>query len=241
MFDKHFEAFLADTPEARDLHFWLRYQVYCTETKWEDASRFPDQRETDEYDDSSIAFLVRRKKKLDWTATMRLVVGSIDEIPVSRHAPVDLDRMPSAARERIGEFSRLCLIGKYRRSTRSSDEAVPIVRDLDDSFLQSASRLSESWILLGLIRAAYAYSRIRGIDYWIFLIADSLARIIRRSGFDIDPIGEAVEHRGLRRPYLFSVVHGAEHMSARSPQAYAMFHRQPAYHFFSDLCRDAIA
>src|SRR5215472_11899079 len=195
MFDNHFEAFLADTPEARDLHFQLRYGVYCTENRWEDPERFPDGRESDEYDDSSVAFLVRRKKKLDWVATMRLVIGSIDELPVSHHAPIDLDRMPAAARARIGEFSRLCLIGKYRRQSRPSDEGVPIMRgdQLDDSFLQSASRLSESWILLGMIRAAYAYSRANALDWWIFLIADGLARIIRRSGFDINPIGEAID------------------------------------------------
>ena len=253
MFDKHFEAFLADSEEARDLHFRLRYQVYCTETGWEDPSRFPDGRETDEYDEASAAFLVRRKKKLDWMATMRLVVGSIDELPVSRHAPIEIDRMPETARRRIAEFSRLCLLGKYRRQTgrttdegvlkpgRFTDEAVPITRDLDDSFLQSASRLSESWIMLGMIRAAYAYSRVNAIDYWIFLIADGLARIIRRSGFDIEPIGEAVEHRGLRRPYLFDVVHGADHMSERAPHADEMFWRRPAYYFFSDFRQHAIA
>jgi N-acyl amino acid synthase of PEP-CTERM/exosortase system len=242
MFDQHFEVFLADTPEARDLHFRLRYEVYCTETGWEDPSLFPDQMESDEYDDAAVAFLVRRRKKLDWMATMRLVVGSIDELPVSGHARIETERMPPAARARIGEFSRLCLLGKYRRQPgRSTDEAVPIARDMDDSFLQSANRMSESWIMLGLIRAAYAYSRVNAIDYWIFLVADGLARIIRRSGFDIEPIGPAVEHRGLRRPYLFDVVHGAENMNARAPHAHAMFHRRPAYDYFSGFRQHAIA
>jgi len=50
VFDRHFEAFLADTEPARQTHYRLRYQVYCRDTGWEDAARFPDQMERDEHD-----------------------------------------------------------------------------------------------------------------------------------------------------------------------------------------------
>jgi N-acyl amino acid synthase of PEP-CTERM/exosortase system len=235
VFDRHFEAFLADSPAGRDLHFRLRYDVYCRETGWEDPLRFPDLKERDEHDESAVAFLVRRKKTFDWVATMRLVLGRIEQLPISRHVPLQLDRLPSASRGRIGEFSRLCLVGKYRRQARSASEEPGPTLELDDSFLQSSYRLSESWIMLGLIRAAHAYSRMQGIDYWIFLVAESLARIIHRSGLDIEPVGPPVEHRGLRRPYLLDLVKGVAAMPVRAPRVHEMFFERPAYRAFSEL------
>ncbi len=35
MFDDHFEVFLADTRESKEIHYSIRYQVYCEEMGFE--------------------------------------------------------------------------------------------------------------------------------------------------------------------------------------------------------------
>jgi N-acyl amino acid synthase of PEP-CTERM/exosortase system len=238
VFDRHFEAFLADTEPARETHYRLRYQVYCKDTGWEDASRFPDQMERDEHDAASVPFLVRRRRTKAWVATMRFIRKPIEELPISRYTRIQPGRLPASARDRTIEFSRLCVVKKYRRAPqRRISGEMPAWRppsDLDDSFLASGYRASESWIFLGLIRAGWRWSLDNGIDYWIFFIADSLARIIQRSGFDIEPVGDEVEHRGLRRPYLFQMSVSPT-SDKNAPDVYAMFRETPAYRLFSDL------
>ena len=54
----HLETILCDTEEARDLHYRIRHQVFCEETGFESAHDFPDDRETDRYDDSAVHFVV---------------------------------------------------------------------------------------------------------------------------------------------------------------------------------------
>ena len=60
-FDSNFEVFLADTLEGKQIHYNLRYQVYCDEMGFEDKDSFPDKMESDEWDDNSVHFIVRHR------------------------------------------------------------------------------------------------------------------------------------------------------------------------------------
>jgi N-acyl amino acid synthase of PEP-CTERM/exosortase system len=238
VFDKHFEAFLADSEEARQTHYRIRYQVYCRDTKWEDAWCFPHQMERDEYDASSVPFLVRRRSSKGWIATMRLIRKPLEELPISCFTRLRPGRLPASARGRTVEFSRLCVVKKYRRAPKrriSGETAQPPPRDFDDSFLDSGYRNSESWIFMGLVRAGWNWSVQSDVGYWLFFIADALARIIRRSGFTIEAVGDEVEHRGLRRPYLFEVHPGVSPVNESVPEVYEMFKVSPGYRVFSNL------
>src|SRR5712692_694765 len=113
MFDEFFEAVLADDEDSRDAHHRLRYQVYCRETGFENASEFPDGRERDEFDGSAAAFLVRSRVSGEWIATMRLVVGQVGQLPISAF----LDPEERNATVPVGEISRFCVSPRYRRRT----------------------------------------------------------------------------------------------------------------------------
>ena len=241
MFDRHFEAFLADNEPARETHYRLRYQVYCRDQGWEDTLRFPDQMERDEYDAFSAPFLVRRRRSKGWIATMRLIRMPLEELPVSRYTRFPPGRLPVTAADRMVEFSRLCVVKKYRRAPRRRISGeMPTLReprDPDDSFLASGYRTSESWIFLGLIRAGWQWSVENDIGYWMFFIADALARVIQRSGFGIEPMGDEVEHRGLRRPYLVDLERSMAKMvrEDKVPEVAEMFRHHSAYREFSEL------
>ena len=88
-FDTNFEVFLADTPGSREIHFNLRYQVYCEEMGFEDKDRFPDQMESDEWDDCAVHFLVRHRYTGQWLAAMRLVYHKDSAFPFEEKSRLD--------------------------------------------------------------------------------------------------------------------------------------------------------
>ncbi len=229
MFDRHFEAYRADVWSAVETSFRLRYQVYCKDMGWEDPERFPDQMEVDEYDSLSTQFLVRRGRSKAWIAAMRLIVAPLESLPIMKFTRIDDQTLPESAREEVLEISRMCVVTKYRRRKPSG----PF--DPDDSFLGSSYRAKESWILLGLLRAVRQFSEETRRRYWLFYATDPLARLVRNAGFDIKAIGPHIEHRGLRRPYLFDRLTGALEMHKKAPDVWAMYSESPGYRLFSEL------
>ncbi len=103
------------------------------------------------------------------------------------------------------------------------------------SRLSAARTAQASWVAMGLIRAGRQYCLMHGVTYGFFLISDPLARILRRLGMDIEPVGSPCQHRGWRSPYIHNVKTGYEAMSVRSPDLYDSFCRADAYARYSDL------
>jgi N-acyl amino acid synthase of PEP-CTERM/exosortase system len=225
MFDDFFEAVLADNEESRDAHHRLRYEVYCRETGFENASEFPDGRERDEFDSSAAAFLVRSRVSNDWIATMRLVVGQVEQLPISQF----LDPEERNATVPAGEISRFCVSSRYRRRT---SQEVRIARTSSSPVPGSVGSLLESrdpWILIGLLRAVRQYTDERSILRCLFLAAESMASAVRAAGFSISEAGPEVEHRGRRRAYRFHWNAAEAGLERRSPVVARMFGRRPAY------------
>ncbi|MGZ8186120.1 MAG: GNAT family N-acyltransferase, partial [Methylobacter sp.] len=81
MFDDHFEFFLADTDESKEIHYSIRYQVYCEEMGFENKDDFPLEQEFDEYDNHSTHFIVRHKPTGHWVGAMRLIFKNGQPLP----------------------------------------------------------------------------------------------------------------------------------------------------------------
>ena len=128
MFDEYFEAFLADTPEAKAVNYQIRYRVYCLETGYEDPTQYPTEQETDEFDAHSVHFIARPKPTIEkpnpeWIAAMRLVVRPFDSLPMNSHANVDFGILSAEIARDIktgdtslcAEVSRMCVVSRFRR------------------------------------------------------------------------------------------------------------------------------
>jgi N-acyl amino acid synthase of PEP-CTERM/exosortase system len=235
MFDEFFEAILADDAESRDTHHRLRYEVYCRETGFESSTDFPDGRERDEFDGSAAAFLVRSRVSGEWIATMRLVVGQVEQLPISQF----LDPEERIATVSAGEISRFCVSSRYRRRTsqevriaRSSSS--PESRVPSPESVGSLLESRDPWILIGLLRAVRQYTDEQSISRCLFLAADSIASAVRAAGFSISEAGPEVEHRGWRRAYRFHWNAAEAGLEKRSPAVARMFGRRPAYRLASD-------
>lgn len=211
MSNRQFQVLLADTHEGLRLHYMIRYRVFCVETKYEDASVFPDKMETDQYDPHSVHFLVKMEGTGHWVAAMRLVLGFADTLPLSEKTRFERQDGPAPG-ERTAEVSRLCVVGTLRR--RKQEQATPHVvpwgRTQVDALssggvLHRLERRRESEILLRLISAATEYGREHHIRYYYAFMASSLMRILKKMGLRIIPIGPASVHRGPRWPCLIDL------------------------------------
>jgi N-acyl amino acid synthase of PEP-CTERM/exosortase system len=227
MFDDRYEVFLADTIQAKNLHYHLRYQVYHLETGWERNSQVIRRRlERDRYDAFSKHFLVRDRLTHEWVGGMRLVVSPFNHLPLARVC--NLDDAPSGVefdKSQCVEVSRLFVLPDYRCGRRNGG-------GLDDV----ASHRSAGFhyeVMLGLIRAARMYGLNNGLKSWYFLVEPSLARSIHRLGIDLHCCGPEVDHHGVRRPYYGEVSSCFERIFSIPSDVCEMFSRKEAYQPFS--------
>jgi N-acyl amino acid synthase of PEP-CTERM/exosortase system len=227
-----YDFYLADTEAAKQIHYHLRYQVYCLREKFEDPSAFPANLEQDVYDDQSIHFIARFRVTGEWLGAMRLVIAPAHDLPICKVAPVEPGPIPRTALKNAAEASRLCtLLPTRQRDKFSPGEATEIdngVRRLVTNALHA------SWIAVGLIRAARRYCLEHKITHCFFLIGEPLARMLRRLGMEIEPVGSPCLHRGWRRPYIHNVRTGYRSMSARCPDLYKFFGHPAAYKLYSE-------
>jgi N-acyl amino acid synthase of PEP-CTERM/exosortase system len=238
MFDERFEAFLADTPRGRQLHYRIRYEVYCRETGFEDARLFPRREEQDHYDAHAHHFLVRHTVTGEWVAAMRLVLPQAGRLPFQDVCPMAADATAGLSTADAAEVSRLCMVEGLRRRGYERSFPYQMVDRSNEKVteLRRRERRLGPQVLMGLLRAAYAYNRERlGFQQWYFLVSPALARVIGGAGIDLVPVGPSCEHRGVRAPYVSDVERSHRDVLASSPEMAEFFNGGPAYRKFSDL------
>ena len=229
-----YDFVLADTGIGKRIHYNLRYQVYCLRKKYEDPSRHPDFLERDEYDDMSAHFIVRSRLTAEWLGAMRLIIAPAQKLPISKISSMDLENL-AVNRKKAAEASRLCTLiptssrSSFAPSAKKTRESEAVPHPLVSHSLQT------SWITVGLIRAVRQYSLANEISYCFFLISDPLARMLRRLGMEIEPVGSPCFHRGWRRPYMHNFKTGYRAMRARSPELYKDFCLATAYTRYSEF------
>lgn len=246
MFDERFEAVLADTPEAKRIHYRIRFLVYCLETGYEDPSAYPDGLECDSWDDDSAHFLVRRREDGAWIAAMRLVLPGPRRLPVESVCALDHSIVDSAPANRVGEVSRLCMINRYRR--RFQEQTFPYeVVDEDSGRRRLAvapqverrarQRRHGSEIMLGLFRAAADYSRQIGLAHWLFLTSPILCKVVERYGVPLIPAGEPCFYRGERRPYFVNLSRASNALRSGDARMATWFDNRRHVRAYSELTR----
>lgn len=207
LFATYFDVVTANSGPMLEEVFRLRHQVYCEELGFEPqrASRL----EHDEYDKRSIHCLLFHKASKTYIGCSRLILADSNEpeapFPFEPACGKSLrwsfDSSAGTGRERYGEISRLAIIAKFRRFPRN-DVAVAdggsedfYDGDEDEKHLFPA-------ISLGLYLAMTAIVLNQGLKGVFAMMEPRLARRLRRLGILFEQVGEAVEHHGLRGPFL---------------------------------------
>lgn len=206
-FNSIFEILPALDAASIDEVFRIRHDVYCRDLGWESVKE--DGRETDSYDSHSIHCLLRRRDSGAPVGCTRLILTSPDD--PSLHLPFedscsevldltisDPSRLP---RHTVGEVSRLAVLSAFRQ--RKGESTVPDSLDAND-FAAHGTRSRFPFIPVSLYLGAAAIARHVGVEHVFVLTEPRLASHFERIGFDIRPVGGAIEHRGTRVPSVLS-------------------------------------
>jgi N-acyl amino acid synthase of PEP-CTERM/exosortase system len=205
---------LDDHPELLRASYALRYQVYCLERHFLAPDDYPDQLETDEFDQHSIHMgVVNAQGEL--AATARLVQLTPAGLPSFDHctfyAGVNVLR---DLQRHVIEVSRLSVSRSYNR--RAGDEHFGLGSAPPRT--EGGERRSGGVLVMTLYKAMYQTSKRRGITDWMAATEKSLQRLVTRSGFPFRQIGPETDYYGPVAPYLLDLAEfDANILSGRFP------------------------
>lgn len=157
----------------------LRFDVYCKEKGWLDASRFPDGRERDAFDAASVHFGAYRDGRL--VGASRLVLKR--SFPLEQHCSLDGAIWNEQG---LAEVSRLVVDPAHRRA---------LLRPGD----------GERLVLLDLFVAMATYSVDHGIRSWLAAMDPLFVRLLSVAGVKFDQVGPLCDYFGPVAPYMARV------------------------------------
>jgi len=198
----YFETVVADTPDRICQAHELRYRVYCLETRFEDATAFPDGFEKDAFDSHSVHGLLIHRASKTAMGTVRLVLPR-RESPEKSFAiqaladPIALQKADFPVLS-TAEVSRFCISRQFRR--RDSDTLYDQIKTEATPTSSTAERRSGPLMRLGLIQVLVRMSAQHGITHWCAVMEPTLLRMLAAMAIRFEPIGPLVEHHGVRQP-----------------------------------------
>jgi N-acyl amino acid synthase of PEP-CTERM/exosortase system len=214
LFHHYFDIVMDDESWVADEAARLRYQVYCLENNFEDASRCVDGKEVDEYDRRSVHGIVRHKELGITAASVRLVLSDRDfpeaPFPIEENCAASLQSCPSipggVPRSAIAEISRFAVSKHFKRRLGEAGNPAGVGPDPDRYVSPDSKRRRViPHLILGLFTAIVKLSAEHRISHWYAVMDVSLLRLLSRFGINFRPVGGQVEYHGLRQPCFGSV------------------------------------
>ena len=209
IFNAYFDVVTDAEPGVLDEALRLRYQVYCVEHDFEDASHFKDGRESDDYDCRSVHGIVCHRSSGATAATVRLVLPDMDNLdvpfPIEKNCGDSLRQAPShfkcIPRQSIAEISRFAVSRNFKRRLGEARSVAGIGPDHEKYVKQDPSgKRVIPHLIVGLFVAIVKLSAEHHITHWYAVMDVSLLRLLNRFGINFVPIGDPVAYHGLRQP-----------------------------------------
>jgi N-acyl amino acid synthase of PEP-CTERM/exosortase system len=229
-FAPHFTARRAAwSRDSTDLEraYRLRFDVYCVDCAYLDATDYPTPRETDLYDDQSTHFFAYNLGD-ELVGYVRLVHHvSQRPFPWQLYCRDLLAGVALPEGDQCAEVSRLMVRRDYRR--RATDLVTGIDTAADEiSAVEGGERRRRSpQIMLSLYRQMYQHSRPAGIRYWFAAMERPLARALQGMGFTFQRIGAEVDYFGPVAPYLADIDQLEAALAAKNPSLLAWMRATP--------------
>ncbi len=215
-FEKYFLVQIARTEKEKEIVYGIRYNVYCKEFAYEPIDHFPDERESDEYDDSSIHCLIIHRSSGIPAACIRLVPACTQAegspLPFEKYCGDSLDKnfvsQLDLDRRTMCEISRLAVDSRFRR--RSSDVAKNYGNGGPEFTREEL--LTFQLIAVAAFLAAAVLTELSGRGNVFAMMEPFLPRLLRRSGIAFQRAGRDTNYHGMRAPYFISTPAAASKM-----------------------------
>ena len=137
----------------------MRYKIYCEELGFLERVKYPNKKETDEYDGTSIHVVVHVGKRLGGYA--RVVLPSDKGLPIFAHFEIpeegDTDHSCEISRFMISQYYRKRVETRREIFRLIAEEILKIVKEND---IRHVYAVIEDWLLKSLIKRGYNFEKI---------------------------------------------------------------------------------
>lgn len=209
------QVFFESDPSLMDRIFELRYQIYCQERQYLPAINYPDKRESDEYDATSVHFAAFNLKE-ELVGYVRLVRPIAPQpFPFQIHCPNLMPGVRLNTPADAVEVSRLMVHPNYRRRRGDTLSGINTLTDAPEAAHDLRNKSPQ--ILLSLYRLIYNYSRVNHINYWYAAMEQDLVRVLNQLDFQFEQIGLKANYFGPVAPYLADLQKSQDQVEKYNP------------------------
>lgn len=200
LFDHWFETKTATTADEVEQAYRLRYQVYCVENAYEEASNNPDGLERDAFDQHAVHSILIHRPTQTTMGAVRLVLPLLSSasyrLPIQEVWQIDQAPFPWSS---TAEISRYAISREFRRRTGEERYADATWQDssIDQAKLE---RRVTPHITLGLMKSVLRMSVEHQITHVCAVMEPALIRLLKRFGLEFHPLGPLVDYHGRRQP-----------------------------------------
>lgn len=206
-FRRYFSVETAVTREAREKTFGVRYRVYCEEFSYEQADRFEDRLEIDEFDDRSIHCLITHNSSGMPAGCVRIVPGATGSersaLPFEKFCAESVDRAAidalQAPETDYCEASRFAVDGAFRRR---SGEALTRFGEIASLQIGKPEQRTFPLISVALMLSGTAMAELCGRPAMFAVMEPFLPRLLKRSGMRFERMGFDMNYHGIRALYV---------------------------------------
>jgi len=208
-FYKYFELVPAISEQLKNEVYKLRYQVYCLETGFEKIEHYPEKVEFDEYDNSSVHYLIRHRKSEVFAATTRLILPNVTNkeklFPIEKYTQFDNNEvLKNIPRDKLAEASRFCISKEFKRRKNESGTLTGVNSDWEINYTGDERRVF-SYLTIALFACLIKMSEENDIYYWYAVMEPALIRYFSSLGIYFVGIGPLVDYHGIRQPCMIKV------------------------------------
>jgi N-acyl amino acid synthase of PEP-CTERM/exosortase system len=209
------------SPSDLDASRKLRFEAYCVDRRFLEASRFPDGREWDAYDNHALHVGVFHSTSDIMAATARIICNepkSTVSLPIHHHCSIEGPYRKYMEDDNVGEISRFVM----------SRAAIMQIYDIEVRRSESdriSSRVDHSLrAALTLYKSIYQMARIYGVQVLFAAMEQSLRRLVDRFHFPFRQIGPMVDYCGPVAPFLLDLNELDDVLYKKAPWLLAEFY-----------------
>lgn len=196
---------VADTPALRAEASRLRYKVYCDELGFLDKEAYPEEVETDAFDEVSTHIVAIQRDSI--VGTVRIVPKTSYGFPLESHCHVTSDIPRSSA-----ELSRVVVDLRARQGKTGFAYGTT----------WNTAGISIWW---GLWLEVYYLTKQRGITHWFGAMERPFVTMLRRAGIPWEAVGPEVDYYGPIVPYRANVNMYESLVRQKKPAVYDQLRR----------------